>query len=244
MMLDCGKSGASMTARATDPATSHLAATYIAGKRPGLKDAFLMALKALGPSTANEIAQWCVQSGVTANAESVRKRAIELVRDGLCEWSEARACKVTKLQARTVRVANENQDRDGREDSEANRPSSTSDSGRSRKSDSNSGKVQDQQVASVRNQTAAKVSTPEADRIAAVAEYVRHEREWIDNWRVGQAMSIAARTLGTWPMGTAEEYILACDLASAQGLIEREGQKVRAKRVERELKAVQKGLFE
>jgi hypothetical protein len=59
------------------------------------------------------------------------------------------------------------------------------------------------------------------------------------------AVEIAALAkIGTWTAGTSNEYIVAIEQAAAQGLIERDGQKVRAKLVVVEKKAVQKGLFD
>lgn len=235
-----------MTARATDPATSHLAATYIDGKRPGLRDAFLMALKTLGPSTANEIADWCVKSGVSANAESVRKRAGDLVNDGLCEWSDARACKITSLNARTVRIANADirVRTETAEHAKADRRASAGGSGCTRKATGNSGKVRDIEVAGLENQGGQKsVSTPQAEQAKAAVEFVNAERDWIDIWRAAMELSRVAKALGTWPDGTSEQYIHAIEAVAAQGLIERDGGRVRRKRVVVESKVVQKGLF-
>lgn len=241
------KSGASMTARTTDPATSHLAATYIARKRPGLKDAFLMALKALGPSTANEIAQWCVQSGVSANAESVRKRAKELIDSGLAKYGPQKECSVTKQQAGTLELVNGNppDTNDESKHANANRRESTTDSGCDRTLPRDSQKVQSQPNANLANQTGSKaVQSPEADRIAAVAEFMRNERS--DKMHIidlANEMSSLAK-MGTWPAGDSNQYIVAIESAALAGLIERSGSNVRRVKVVAEVKVVQKGLFE
>ncbi len=231
-----------MTARTTDPATSHLAATYIAGKRPGLKDAFLMALKALGPSTANEIANWCVTHGVTANAESVRKRALELVRDGLAKYGQARTCKITGQQAGTLELSNEVQC-EQKEHTNFDGRDSTANTRRAGQVQRHSGAVQRESEHGRQHKGPLSVSTPDTERIQAVVQFINAEREWIETWRAGMELSKVAKALGTWPMGTTEEYIRACESAAAQGLIERDGGRVRRKRAEKETKATQMGLF-
>lgn len=234
-----------MTARTTDPATSHLAATYINGKRPGLKDAFLQALRTLGPSTANEIAQWCVTHGVSANAESVRKRALELVRDGLAKYGPSRACKVTGQQAGTLERSNADSSLETKsvESTATERRESTVDSGRDRKSSGHSQGTSSQHVAGLRNQAASQVSTPEAERVNAVAEFMRYEHDYQPIYGIAAELSRLAK-LGTWPVGDSNEYIVAIETCAAQGLIERNGSNVRAVKVVKESKVVQKGLFE
>lgn len=233
-----------MTARTTDPATSHLAATYIAGKRPGLKDAFLMALKALGPSTANEIADWCVKHGFTQNAESVRKRAKELVDEGICKWGIARECKITGLQARTVELnhANSSVAAIEKQPTATERRESTSDSGRSGQSRGHSQSTSSQQVAGVRDQATSQVSTPDTERIQAAAEFVKNERDWVAIFKAAVELSHLSK-LGSWPLGDSNDYIQAIESAVLTGLIERSGSNVRAKRAEKETKATQMGLF-
>ncbi len=233
-----------MTARTTDPATSHLAATYIAGKRPGLKDAFLMALKALGPSTANEIASWCVTHGVSANAESVRKRALELVRDGLAKYGPSRTCKITGQQAGTLELSNANSSVAAieKQPTATERRESTSDSGRSGQSRGHSQSTSSQQVAGVRNQTSGQVSTPDTERIEAAAEFVKNERDWVAIFKAAVELSHLSK-LGSWPLGDSNDYIQAIESAVLTGLIERSGSNVRAKRAEKETKATQMGLF-
>lgn len=234
-----------MTARTSDPATSHLAATYIAGKRPGLRDAFLMALKALGPSTANEIAQWCVQSGISANAESVRKRAKELIDDGLAQYGPQKECSVTKQQAGTLELTNANPSVVTVENKQATteRRESTSHSGCDRTSGGNSQSTQGQPVAGVRNKTTSQVSTLEAERVQAAAEFVKSEREWVAIFKVAVELSGLSK-VGTWPKGDSNEYIVAIESAAVAGLIDRSGSNVRRKREVVEVAAKQMGLFE
>lgn len=235
-----------MTARTTDPATSHLGAAYIDGKLPGLRDAFMQCLRILGPSTANEIARHAVTSGIAANAESVRKRAGELMRDGLIERGPERYCEVTKQLAGTMRLSNGNTTRerstqpntDGR--TSAGNPRRA---GLDNQSEAGDG-VQGLRHGNQQHSQTQDVPTPDTQRIKAVAEFVSREREWIDNWRVALDISIAMKAGADWPAGSSDDYVRAMDAAAAQGLIEREGQKVRAKRVENVAKAVQKGLFE
>lgn len=233
-----------MTARTTDPATSHLAATYINGKRPGLKDAFLQALRTLGPSTANEIAQWCVTHGVSANAESVRKRALELVRDGLAKYGPSRACKVTGQQAGTLERSNADSSLETKsvESTATERRESTVDSGRDRKSSGHSQGTSSQHVAGLRNQAASQVSTPEAERVNAVAEFMRYEHDYQPIYGIAAELSRLAK-LGTWPVGDSNEYIVAIEACVAQGLIERNGSKVRRIKPVKETKVVQVSLF-
>lgn len=244
-----------MTARATDPATSHLAATYIDGKRPGLRDAFLMALKALGPSTANEIADWCLLNGLTANAESVRKRAKELIDGELIEPAGERACKKTGLKAGTVRLCNDIRLEQGIQKHEGavasnERPEGASDTRRVGATVGDSQKIQGQRNDGFANKTRSetvqpsetKLSDCEAERVKAVAEFMRHEHGLRFIPDVANEMARFAK-LGTWPAGDSNQYIVAIESAALAGLIERSGSNVRRVQPTKQKQVIQKELF-
>lgn len=229
-----------MTARTTDPATSHLAATYINGKRPGLKDAFLQALRVLGPSTANEIAQWCVQAGVSANQESVRKRAKELVDEGSAKYGPQKTCKVTGQQAGTLELCNATNNGNA---TKSDRRTSPGNSGLTGTSESASGEVRGVRVDSQHDSQRQTIPSLEAERIEAVVSLIKRERDWIDNWRIALDITVTRKAGASWPDGSTDDYVRAMDVAGTQGLIECRGNQVRAKRVEVEAKAVQGSLF-
>lgn len=74
-------------ARAADPQTSKLAAEVIRPKLVGLQLQFVERLRQIGkPATANE---------VSLGNESIRKRALELVRSGVIQEIGARECNVS-----------------------------------------------------------------------------------------------------------------------------------------------------
>lgn len=131
----------------------------------------------------------------------MRKRALDVVRDGVCEWSDARACKITGLNARTVRLT--------------------------------TGEI-------LRRPPESNI---EAERIQAVAEFVKSEREWVAIFKVAVELAGLSK-VGTWPKGDSNEYIVAIESAALMGLIERAGSNVRRKREVVETKAVQGSLFE
>lgn len=80
--------------RTSDKATSHEAAAHIEPKLTTLQDEFMRRL-GVGGKTANEVAR---------GDESIRKRALELVRKGVLEELEPRPCGVTGRKA-TVYIA-------------------------------------------------------------------------------------------------------------------------------------------
>lgn len=80
-------------ARASDPQTSHDGAKSIASKRQLLRSKFVARVREIGmPCTANEVAR---------GDESLRKRAGELVDDGLLAVTGTRKCSVTGKSAST-----------------------------------------------------------------------------------------------------------------------------------------------
>ena len=89
--------------RKSDPITSQKSAAETAKKLGPLKEAFLLGLRFLKEATANEVATDCVLQcgGIT---ESYRKRAKDLVRDGLIEECGERACEVTGKTATTYKL--------------------------------------------------------------------------------------------------------------------------------------------
>lgn len=88
-------------ARDRDPATSHSAADDIANALPNLRGVFFDVLgRAAEPMTAAEV-------GLAAskfNAESIRKRAHELVRLGVIVRAAPRPCRVTGKMATTYQI--------------------------------------------------------------------------------------------------------------------------------------------
>jgi len=92
------------TARDRDPQTSHQAAAEVGDKLPALRGLFLDVLrKSTQPMTAAEVGH--AMDG-KANAESIRKRAHELVRLGLIVKDKTRPCNVTGKNARTYKIKN------------------------------------------------------------------------------------------------------------------------------------------
>ena len=233
-----------MTSRTTDPATSHLGSAHIAPKRLGLRAAFIQALEAIGPSTANEIARYAVEKGVAANAELVRKWATELVRDGLIKLGPTRVCSVTNQPAGTVELTyGEVEVRNGSAVPDVHRPASPSDSGQ-RRAPERAGKAlrrgTEHDTQHNKRQT---LPTPEAERVAAVVQFMRGEREYRAIFAIATEMHHLAK-LGTWPAGDSNDYIVAVESAAAQGLIERSGSNVRVKRQEKQPMIKQQGLFD
>ena len=84
-------------ARKSDPVTSQAAAEYIRPKLSGLREAFVLALADLGggPCTAREVAERAREMGLHKETESVRKRAAELERAGLIDFTELKRCSHT-----------------------------------------------------------------------------------------------------------------------------------------------------
>lgn len=84
-------------ARQDDPATSKAAAEDIRPKLSGLREAFVLALTDLGggPCTAREVAERAKEMGLHGEVESVRKRAAELERAGLIDFTELKRCSHT-----------------------------------------------------------------------------------------------------------------------------------------------------
>ena len=82
-------------ARESDPETSHAGAAHVRPKLVGLRLAFVETLRSLGRATANEVAAAAVGAGLVLNAESLRKRARELVDLGLIRVVGSRPCSVT-----------------------------------------------------------------------------------------------------------------------------------------------------
>lgn len=93
-------------ARKTDPATSQVAAAETAKQLGHLCQVFLTALA--GEQTASEVAWFAVVNKLHPNAESVRKRAKELLRLGLIEERPPRRCGVTGKMATTYRRKHDN----------------------------------------------------------------------------------------------------------------------------------------
>ena len=84
-------------AREDDPPTSKAAAEDIRPKLSGLREAFVLALADLGsgPCTAREIGERAKEMGLHGEVESVRKRAAELERAGLIDFTELKRCSHT-----------------------------------------------------------------------------------------------------------------------------------------------------
>ena len=84
-------------AREDDPPTSKAAAEDIKPKLSGLREAFVLALADLGggPCTAREIGERAKEMGLHGEVESVRKRAAELERAGLIDFTELKRCSHT-----------------------------------------------------------------------------------------------------------------------------------------------------
>ena len=84
-------------ARASDPVTSKIAAKEFDQRRDKVKQAFLTALADLGggPATAREIGERAKEMGLHGEVESVRKRAAELERAGLIDFTELKRCSHT-----------------------------------------------------------------------------------------------------------------------------------------------------
>ena len=233
-----------MTSRTTDPSTSHLGAAHIAPKRMGLRAAFIQALEAIGPSTANEIARYAVQRGVAANAESVRKRASELIRDGLIKLGPSRECSVTGQSAGTVELTyDEVAIRNRSAVPDVQRRASSSNSGQRRTPERPGETVQGGVKHDSQHNQRQTLPTPEAERIEAVVQFMRSEREYRAIFAIATEMHHLAK-LGTWPDGDSNDYIVAVESAAAQGLIERHGSNVRFKRQEKQPTIKQQGLFD
>jgi hypothetical protein len=89
--------------RKSDPITSQKSAAETEKKLGPLKEAFLILLRFLKEATANEVATDCVlQCG--GIAESYRKRAKDLIRDGLIEECGDRRCEVTGKSATVYKL--------------------------------------------------------------------------------------------------------------------------------------------
>jgi len=102
--LTLGFDAPAKLSRKADPITSQKSAAETENKLGPLKHAFMWSLrKLLNPSTANEVAEVCVtfDGGI---AESYRKRAKDLIRDGFIEEHGERACKVTGKTATVYKV--------------------------------------------------------------------------------------------------------------------------------------------
>jgi hypothetical protein len=82
-------------ARESDADTSHLASKKVRPKLVGLRQTFVEVLGTLGQATANEVAAAAVGGGLVVNAESIRKRAQELVDLGFVRVVGSRVCSVT-----------------------------------------------------------------------------------------------------------------------------------------------------
>lgn len=84
-------------ARQSDPPTSKAAAEDIRPKLSGLREAFVLALADLGggPCTAREVAERAKEMRLHGEVESVRKRAAELERAGLIDFTELKRCRHT-----------------------------------------------------------------------------------------------------------------------------------------------------
>jgi len=84
-------------ARQDDPPTSKAAAEDMKPKLSGLREAFVLALADLGggPCTAREVAERAKEMGLHGEVESVRKRAAELERAGLIDFTELKRCSHT-----------------------------------------------------------------------------------------------------------------------------------------------------
>lgn len=80
--------------RESDPVTSEQAAERVPVRE--LREMFLASLDALNSATANEIKRYWVGAGRDdSKAESVRKRASELVKAGKIKVVDRRPCSVT-----------------------------------------------------------------------------------------------------------------------------------------------------
>lgn len=86
-------------ARESDPVTSHAGASHVRPKLVGLRAVFVETLRLLGRGTANEVAAAAVGAGLVGNAESVRKRAKELVDLHWIKVVGSRPCSVTGCDA-------------------------------------------------------------------------------------------------------------------------------------------------
>lgn len=84
-------------ARTSDPPTSKIAAKEFNQRRDKVKRAFLTALADLGggPATAREIGERAKEMGLHQEVESVRKRAAELERAGLIDFTDLKRCSHT-----------------------------------------------------------------------------------------------------------------------------------------------------
>lgn len=236
-----------MTARTSDPQTSHVAAANVTSRLPTLKAAFLSALREIGPATANEIARHATEAGVVANAESVRKRATELVREGLARFGAVKRCSVTGEQARTLELANALELLPAVEviDTEAERRGSTGDTRQRAESCRASSKVSSVAESGQSNQATGGLSALEEERVAAVVVFCRDERGWVEEWRIASDIIRLQRTNASWPVGTPDEWITAVAVAIARGLIERgENKRVRWVAEKVGVKATQMDLFE
>ena len=90
-------------ARDVDSDTSHMAAAHVARKSRALHDAMIDSLRISGHAmTAQEMAAACV-TRCGGLAESYRKRAHELVADGLIVPCGVRVCGVTGASANIYR---------------------------------------------------------------------------------------------------------------------------------------------
>lgn len=90
-------------ARDTDPDTSHMAAAGVSRKSLKLHEAMVDSLRIAGHAmTAQEMAAACVVR-CGGLSESYRKRAHELVEEGLIEKSGVRVCGITGVPAQTYR---------------------------------------------------------------------------------------------------------------------------------------------
>jgi hypothetical protein len=99
------KDEARQLARQSDPETSHEAAVIVAPKLSALKQVLIEVLTTLGPSTMGEVEQYLIDRGeTTKRVESIRKRKIALVREGLIEVCSTRACTVSGVRCEVVRV--------------------------------------------------------------------------------------------------------------------------------------------
>ena len=92
--------------RPSDPQASVSGAQHIAGKLPSLHEIFVEQLVGRSPLTAAEVADYAKrQYGRQVNAESVRKRAKELVgtpdSPGVVTVAGSRPCRITGMDATT-----------------------------------------------------------------------------------------------------------------------------------------------
>jgi hypothetical protein len=219
-----------MTVRISDPATSHIAATNIARKLPTLKAAFVDALQALGQATANEIAKHATDSGVAANAESVRKRALELIRDGLAKYGPSRTCKVTGQLAGTLELTHADSQIHAvqRQHAETDGRTSTRNLPVERTQRRTSQAVQDIAQPGESHQSKTGLQGRHAELVEAVVGFVRDERGWCDEWRIGIDIGNLRRAGACWPDATTDEWINAVKAAVDAGKLERgENKRVR-----------------